>query len=94
MKTLQDYFEVKPFKEQNKYEQYAYKLHRISFPICILGSFILAYGLGAFSVVFFNWILEHYETYFYSGLIVTMLAFSIVMSVNVIKTLKYTAKKL
>jgi hypothetical protein len=58
MLNNKDYFEVKKFKEQDKYEQYAYLLHRISFPICIIGSAILAFALLTFNIVFVNYLLE------------------------------------
>lgn len=58
MNNLKDCFQVKPYRDQSPPEQYAYILHRVSFTVCILGSYLLACALFTFSVIYFNWLLE------------------------------------
>lgn len=57
MNKLKDCFEQKPYRDQTRPEQYAYILHRVSFPICIIGSAVIAFGLFTFCIVFVNWLL-------------------------------------
>jgi len=51
-------FKVKPYRDQTRPEQYAYILHRVSFPICIIGSMVLDFSLFTFMIVFINYLLE------------------------------------